>query len=54
MSTISLDQKHDNSCLFCKIVQNQEPKVLIFENEDFMVIENKYPVSPVHLLIVDK
>lgn len=54
MGTISIDQKHDNSCLFCKIIQGIEPKVLVFENEDFMVIENKFPISPVHLLVLDK
>ena len=54
MSAILKDQKHDNSCLFCKIVQGTEPKVLIYEDENFMVIENKFPVSPVHLLVLDK
>jgi histidine triad (HIT) family protein len=54
MSTILKDKVHDNSCLFCKIVQGTEPKVLVLENENFMVIENKYPISPVHLLVLDK
>lgn len=54
MSSILKDEVHDNSCLFCKIVLGIEPKVLVLENEDFMVIENKFPVSPVHLLILDK
>lgn len=54
MEEISLDRKHDNSCLFCKIVLGEEPKVLVLENENFMVIQNKFPVSPVHLLVLDK
>ena len=54
MSAILNDQEYDNSCLFCKIVQGTEPKVLVFENENFMVIENKFPVAPVHLLVLDK
>ena len=54
MSAILSDQEYDNSCLFCKIVQGTETKVLVFENENFMVIENKFPVAPVHLLVLDK
>ena len=54
MSAILNDQEYDNSCLFCKIVQGTETKVLVFENENFMVIENKFPVAPVHLLVLDK
>ncbi len=54
MEEISLDRKHDNSCLFCKIVLGEESKVLVLENENFMVIQNKFPVSPVHLLVLDK
>lgn len=54
MSAILKDNVYDNSCLFCKIVQGNEPKVLVYENENFMVIENKFPISPVHLLVLDK
>ncbi|NBO17283.1 MAG: HIT domain-containing protein [Proteobacteria bacterium] len=54
MGTILNNQVYDNSCLFCKIVQGNEPKVLVMENENFMVIENKFPISPIHLLVLDK
>lgn len=54
MSSILKDEIYDNSCLFCRIVRGEEPGTMVFENEDFMVIENKYPVSPIHLLVLDK
>jgi histidine triad (HIT) family protein len=49
-----LDLVHQEDCLFCKIVLGLEPKKLVYEDENFMVIENKYPVAPVHLLVLDK
>lgn len=44
----------DSNCLFCKIVANEEPSVKILELEDFIVIKNKYPKAPVHVLVLDK
>ena len=49
-----LDTVLDENCLFCKIVKGEEPKTLIYEDENFMVIENKYPVAPIHVLVLDK
>lgn len=41
-------------CLFCEIVAGREPCVKVWENEDFLAIENKYPVAPKHILIIPK
>lgn len=41
-------------CLFCRIVEGSEPAKKILETEEFLVIENKYPVAPIHLLVLDK
>jgi len=41
-------------CLFCKIVKKQEPSEQVFEDDRFIVIKNKFPVAPVHLLIIPK
>lgn len=49
-----LDLVHSEDCLFCKIVLGQEPKKLVLETDNFLVIENKFPVAPVHLLVLDK
>lgn len=44
----------DDNCLFCKIGQGIEPAKIIFETEDFLCIENKYPVAPIHVLVIPK
>jgi len=44
----------DENCLFCKIVAGKEPCKKVFETADFLVIENKYPKAPVHVLVIDK
>lgn len=41
-------------CLFCKIVEGEEPSEKVLEAENFLVIKNKYPVAPVHLLVLFK
>lgn len=41
-------------CLFCKIVKNEEQAEKVFENEDFVVIKNKFPKAPVHLLLIPR
>lgn len=42
------------NCLFCRIVAGQEPSVGVLETDEFLVIENKFPVAPVHVLVLDK
>jgi len=44
----------DSNCLFCKIASREEPAVILWEDEEFMCIENKYPVAPVHVLVIPK
>ncbi len=41
-------------CLFCKIVTGAEPSKKVLETDNFLVIENKFPVAPVHILVLDK
>ena len=41
-------------CIFCKIVNKEEPAKLIHEDNDIIVIENKYPEAPIHLLLIPK
>lgn len=45
---------YDENCLFCKIVRGKEPAEKVLETERFLVIKNKYPVAPVHALVLDK
>ena len=44
----------ENDCLFCKIVKGEEPAEKVLETAEFLVIKNKFPVSPVHVLVLDK
>lgn len=44
----------DEECLFCEIIGGSVPSKKILEHGDFFVIENKYPVAPVHVLVLDK
>ena len=44
----------DNKCLFCRIVAGEEPCEKVLETEQFLVIKNKYPKSPIHVLVLDK
>ncbi len=44
----------DTDCLFCKIVEGSEPSQKVLETEDFLVVQNKFPIAPVHVLVLDK
>ena len=44
----------ENDCLFCRIVKGLEPSQKVLETEEFLVVQNKFPVAPVHVLILDK
>lgn len=44
----------DKDCLFCKIGAKDEPAETVWENEEFIAIKNKYPVAPVHVLVMPK
>ncbi len=43
-----------NECLFCQIAKGQSPAKIVWENEHFLTIENKYPKAPVHVLVIPK
>lgn len=40
--------------IFGKIIKGELPADKVFENERFLVIKDRYPVAPVHLLIIPK
>lgn len=44
----------DPDCLFCKIIDGEEPSVKVWENQSFLAILNKYPKAPVHILVMPK
>ena len=42
------------STIFWKIIEGTLPAEKVFENERILVIKDKYPLAPVHLLIMPK
>ncbi|KPJ55379.1 hypothetical protein AMJ47_00735 [Parcubacteria bacterium DG_72] len=43
-----------NNCIFCKIIDNQMPSEILFENNNFIAIKDINPKAPIHLLIIPK
>ena len=41
-------------CLFCQIVAGKEPSEKVLETDGFLVINNKFPLAPIHVLVLDK
>jgi histidine triad (HIT) family protein len=45
---------HKEDCLFCQIALGRESAKVVWENEDFLAFENKYPKAPVHILVIPR
>lgn len=43
-----------NSCIFCKIVDNQIPADVLFDDDEIIAFRDIHPKAPVHLLIIPK
>ena len=41
-------------CLFCKIANHEKKTDVVYENEEFIVINDIHPQAPIHLLIIPK
>ena len=41
-------------CVFCRIVHGEAPAWKVYEDDEFVVILDKYPASYGHLLVVSK
>lgn len=41
-------------CVFCKIVTGELPTGKLYEDEDLVVVPDKNPSAPVHLLFISK
>jgi histidine triad (HIT) family protein len=41
-------------CLFCKIVNQEIPAEIVFEDDNILAIKDINPAAPVHLLIIPK
>lgn len=43
-----------DNCIFCKIISGEIPSAVIFENDEFKVILDRFPASKGHVLIIPK
>lgn len=41
-------------CIFCKIINKEEPSDFVYENDKFIVIKDINSKAPIHLLIIPK
>jgi len=41
-------------CIFCKIINKQIPSFIVYENNDFIVILDRFPAAAGHCLIISK
>jgi len=41
-------------CLFCRIIANEIPSEVIYQDEDFLAFRDIEPQAPTHLIIVPK
>ena len=44
----------NNRCVFCDIITGREPKSVVFEDQQCLVILDIFPMSPGHCLIIPK
>jgi histidine triad (HIT) family protein len=42
------------SCLFCSIINNEIPAVIIYEDENFVALMDKYPINHGHSLVLPR
>jgi histidine triad (HIT) family protein len=40
--------------LFQKIIDREEPGVFLYEDDTCVIIDNKYPKTPIHYLVIPK
>jgi histidine triad (HIT) family protein len=42
------------NCVFCDTIAGKSPGKIVWQNDEFMCLENKYPHAPVHVLVMPK
>lgn len=48
-------EKHiDDTCIFCQIIEGKSPCVKVWEDDNYLAIENKFPEAPIDILVMPK
>jgi histidine triad (HIT) family protein len=42
------------NCLFCKIIQQEIPASVVYEDDNILAFEDVNPQAPVHILVIPK
>ena len=42
------------NCLFCKIIQQEIPASIVYEDDNILAFEDVNPQAPVHILVIPK
>lgn len=51
---IKKEDSEVNECVFCQIAAKQSPAYTVYEDNSFLVILSKFPITPGHTLIIPK
>ena len=43
-----------NDCIFCKIINNEIPSSIVYEDDEIIAFKDVNPVAPVHILVIPK
>jgi histidine triad (HIT) family protein len=54
MQSTDLTLRMTRSCLFCSIINNKIPAVIIYEDENFIALMDKYPINHGHSLVIPR
>ena len=41
-------------CVFCRIIEGKEPGYIVYQDEDVVVILDKYPINKGHMLVMPR
>ena len=43
-----------SDCIFCQIIEGKIPSTSVYQDDDFIVINDIHPSAPVHMLVIPK
>jgi histidine triad (HIT) family protein len=49
-----MENKHDENCIFCKIIKGEIPSYKIYEDEEILAFLDAFPTNKGHTLIIPK